>query len=158
MKPDLYGERVVLRAIRADDAEDLFEIYEHEQTIQQASEPTLTSLDMIHQMLESVVLLEKLNQSLEWAIVEKNSNKVIGICGLHAFSACRTCCEVGGLFNISYWKQGFMSEALSLLLLHAKSLGINQLIAGIDRGNVRSQALFEELGFAAKDGLFYYSL
>ncbi len=158
MKPDLYGERVVLRTIRADDADDLFEIYGHDKTMQYASDPTLTSLNMVHQMLESVVLLEKLNQSLEWAIVEKTSNKVIGVCGLHAFSACRTCCEVGCLLNVNYWKQGFMSEALGLLFLHAKSLGINQLIADIDRSNVRSKALFEKLGFAFKDGHFCYSL
>ncbi|MEX3070214.1 GNAT family N-acetyltransferase [Vibrio alginolyticus] len=158
MKPDLYGDCVILRTIRADDAYDLFEIYGHEQTMQFASDPTFTSLDMIHQMLESVVLLEKLNQSLEWAIVERTSDKVIGVCGLHAFSACRTSCEVGCLLNVSYWKHGFMSEALGLLFLHAKSLGINQLIADIDKGNFRSQAMFEKLGFVPQDGLYYYSL
>ncbi len=158
MKPDLYGERVVLRTIRSDDVDDLFEIYGHEQTMQFASDPTFTGLDMMQQMLESVLLLEELNESLEWAIVEKTSSKVIGICGLHAFSACRTSCEVGCLLNVIYWKQGYMSEALALLLSYAKSMGINQLIADIDIGNFRSKALFEKLGFKPKDDLFYYEL
>lgn len=158
MKPDLYGERVVLRTIQADDAVDLFEIYGHAQTMLFASDPVFTSLDMIHQMLESVTRLEQLNESLEWAIVEQTSNKVIGTCGLHTFSHCRSSCEVGCLLNIKYWKQGYMSEALGLLFSHAKSQGINQLFADIDEDNFRSRALFEKLGFEPKGALFHYSL
>ncbi len=47
-----------------------------------------------------------------------------------------------------------MSEALSLLFSHAKSLGIEKLYADIDEGNFRSQALFNKLGFKAKNGQF----
>ncbi|MGP8308713.1 GNAT family N-acetyltransferase [Vibrio sp. YIC-376] len=158
MKPDLYGERVFLRTIRVDDAEDLFEIYGHVQTMQFASDPTFTSLAMIHQMMESVTRLETLNESLEWAIVEQTSNKVIGTCGLHTFSHCRSCCEIGCLLNARYWNQGYMSEALGLLFSHAKSQGIYQLVADIDEDNFRSRALFEKLGFELKGALFHYSL
>ena len=154
MKPDLHGSRIVLRSIQTDDSDDLFEIYGDIQTMEFASDPVFTSKDMIVQMLESVVRLEKSGESLEWAIMEQATNKVIGTCGLHSFSDSGDSCEVGCLLNSSYWRQGYMSEALSLLIPHAKSLGIEKLYADIDEGNFQSQALFNKLGFKAKKGLF----
>ncbi|WP_025634960.1 GNAT family N-acetyltransferase, partial [Vibrio parahaemolyticus] len=137
---------------------DLFEIYGDIQTMEFASDPVFTSKDMIVQMLESVVRLEKSGESLEWAVIEQTTNKVIGTCGLHSFSDSGDSCEVGCLLNSSYWRQGYMSEALSLLFSHAKSLGIEKLYADIDEGNFRSQALFNKLGFKAQNGQFQRSL
>ncbi len=154
MKPDLHGSRIVLRSIQTDDSDDLFEIYGDIQTMEFASDPVFTSKDMIVQMLESVARLEKSGESWEWAVIEQATNKVIGTCGLHSFSNSGDSCEVGCLLNSSYWRQGYMSEALSLLISHAKSLGIEKLYADIDEGNFRSQALFDKLGFTAKNGLF----
>ncbi|ENP0866220.1 GNAT family N-acetyltransferase [Vibrio parahaemolyticus] len=154
MKPDLHGSRIVLRSIQTDDSEDLFEIYGDIQTMEFASDPVFTSKDLIVQMLESVVRLEKSGESLEWAVMEQATNKVIGTCGLHSFSDSGDSCEVGCLLNSSYWRQGYMSEALSLLFSHAKSLGIEKLHADIDEGNFRSQALFNKLGFKVKNGQF----
>ncbi|MFL0995587.1 GNAT family N-acetyltransferase [Vibrio parahaemolyticus] len=154
MKPDLHGSSIVLRSIQTNDSDDLFEIYGDIQTMEFASDPAFTSKDMIVQMLESVVRLEKSGESLEWAIMVQATNKVIGTCGLHSFSDNGDSCEVGCLLNSSYWRQGYMSEALSLLFSHAKSLGIERLYADIDEGNFRSQALFNKLGFKAKNGQF----
>ncbi|WP_274000462.1 GNAT family N-acetyltransferase, partial [Vibrio parahaemolyticus] len=137
---------------QTNDSDDLFEIYGDIQTMEFASDPVFTSKDMIVQMLESVVRLEKSGESLEWAIMDQATNKVIGTCGLHSFSDNGDSCEVGCLLNSSYWRQGYMSEALSLLFSHAKSLGIERLYADIDEGNFRSQALFNKLGFKAKNG------
>ncbi|PSW72612.1 N-acetyltransferase [Photobacterium sp. GB-50] len=154
MKPDLQGNRIVLRSIQPNDSDDLFEIYGDIQTMEFASDPVFTSKDLIVQMLESVVRLEKSGESLEWAVMEQTTNKVIGTCGLHSFSDKGDSCEVGCLLNSSYWRQGYMSEALSLLFFHAKSLGIEKLYADIDEGNFRSKALFNKLGFKAKNGQF----
>ncbi|EGQ8961589.1 GNAT family N-acetyltransferase [Vibrio parahaemolyticus] len=154
MKPDLHGSRIVLRSIQTDDSDDLFEIYGDIQTMEFASDSVFTSKDLIVQMLESVVRLEKSGESLEWAVMEQATNKVIGTCGLHNFSDSGDSCEVGCLLNSSYWRQGYMSEALRLLFSHAKSLGIQKLHADIDEGNFRSQALFNKLGFKVKNGQF----
>ncbi|MGY5732457.1 GNAT family N-acetyltransferase [Vibrio chemaguriensis] len=122
MKPDLHGSRIVLRSIQTNDSDDLFEIYGDIQTMEFASDPVFTSKDLIVQMLESVARLEKSGESLEWAIMDHATNKVIGTCGLHSFSDNGDSCEVGCLLNSSYWRQGYMSEALSLLFSHAQSL------------------------------------
>ncbi|WP_429196464.1 GNAT family N-acetyltransferase, partial [Aeromonas veronii] len=86
MKPDLTGTRIVLRTIGSQDAADLFEIYGNPLTMEFASDPCFTSPAMVPQMMASVVRLEQTGESLEWAIVEREDNKVIGTCGLHSFS------------------------------------------------------------------------
>ncbi|WP_429185494.1 GNAT family N-acetyltransferase [Aeromonas veronii] len=105
MKPDLSGTRIVLRTIGPQDAADLFEIYGNPLTMEFASDPCFTSPAMVVQMMASVVLLEQTEESLEWAIVERKSNKVIGTCGLHSFSEAGHCCEVGCLLNAAYLAQ-----------------------------------------------------
>jgi ribosomal-protein-alanine N-acetyltransferase len=140
MKPDLTGTRIVLRTIGPQDAADLFEIYGNPLTMEFASEACFTSPAMVVQMMASVVQLEQTDESLEWAIVERESNKVIGTCGLHSFSEAGHCCEVGCLLNAAYWRRGFMSEALGLLFAHASTLGVTRLTADIDADNVRSIA------------------
>ncbi|EGQ8066500.1 GNAT family N-acetyltransferase [Vibrio parahaemolyticus] len=154
MKPDLHGSRVILRSIQPKDRNDLFEIYGDIQTMEFASDPVFTSKDMIVQMLESVVQLERSGESLEWAIAERTTKKVIGTCGLHNFSDSGLSCEVGCLLNSSYWRHGYMSESLNVLFSHAKFLGIEILYADIDEGNFRSKALFKKLGFDAKKGQY----
>ncbi len=93
MKPDLTGTQVVLRTIGPHDTADLFEIYGNPLTMEFASDPCFTSPAMVAQMMASVVLLEQTGESLEWAIVERKSNKVIGTCGLHSFSEAGHSCE-----------------------------------------------------------------
>ncbi|HDZ8846770.1 MULTISPECIES: GNAT family N-acetyltransferase [Aeromonas] len=158
MKPDLTGSRIVLRTIGPQDAADLFEIYGNPLTMAFASDPCFTSPAMVVQMMASVVRLEQTGESLEWAIVEREGNKVIGTCGLHSFSEAGHCCEVGCLLNAAYWHRGFMSEALGLLFAHASTLGVTSLTADIDADNVRSIALFAKLGFKAHAGRYQRTL
>ena len=119
-----------------------------------ASDPCFTSPAMLMQMMASVMRLEQTGESLEWAIVEREGNKVIGTCGLRSFSEAGRCCEVGCLLNAAYWRRGFMSEALRLLFAYASTLGVTGLTADIDADNVRSIALFEKLGFKAHAGRY----
>lgn len=158
MKPNLLGSRVILRSIQISDIDDLFEIYGDIKTMEFASDPVFKSRNTVKKMLESVIRLEISNVSFEWAIADLSTNKVIGTCGIHNFSDCGQSCEVGCLLNSSYWQQGYMTEALSLLFSHSKSLGIGMLFADIDEGNIRSQALFKKLGFKAQSGRFQRTL
>lgn len=92
IKPDLTGRRIVLRTMDLQDAADLFEIYGTPLTMEFASDPCFTSPTMVAQMMASVVRLEQTGESLEWAIVEREGNKMIGTCGLHSFSEAVHCC------------------------------------------------------------------
>lgn len=154
MKPSLPGCKVSLRTIEQSDAADLLEIYGCELTMEFASDPVFRSLEAIHRMMESVQSLERSRESLEWAVVEASSGKVIGTCGLHGFGSRGTVCEVGCLLNSKFWRKGYMSEALTLLLSHAGSIGVKRVLADIDARNVRSIGFFESLGFVKREAMY----
>lgn len=141
--PTLKNHTLTLRAITQHDTNDLFEIYGDARVMEFASDPTFTTISMVKQMMESVNKLKASGKSYEWAIVENQSRKVIGTCGIHSFSDCGTVCEVGCLLNASFWRQGIMFEALLLLFQHAKESGIKTVVADIDGDNHSSIALFE---------------
>ncbi|WP_394248528.1 GNAT family N-acetyltransferase [Vibrio profundi] len=159
MKPSLQGMKVELKCLRTADAQDLFEIYGNEATMEFASDEVFESIDTVHEMLESVSEMEASGDALEWAIECKIENKVVGTCGLHTFSLCGRECEIGCLVNSQFWRQGYMSEALPLLLEYAKSQGIKKLLADIDSPNYRSIGLFAKNGFQQRrDGKYYLLL
>ncbi|EGU53109.1 hypothetical protein VINI7043_25527 [Vibrio nigripulchritudo ATCC 27043] len=153
-KPSLYGSKVTLRSVIHKDTHDLFEVYGNQQVMKYASDPVFTSIDMMEQMLNSVTKLEDAKESYEWAVVDNQTGKVIGTCGLHSFSDCRQLCEIGCLLNLRFWGQGYMYHVLTLLLEYAKSQDIKTITADIDPCNVRSQALFKRLGFENQQGVF----
>ncbi|MDP2571711.1 GNAT family N-acetyltransferase [Vibrio penaeicida] len=152
--PTLKSHTLTLRAITQHDTNDLFEIYGDTRVMEFASDPTFTTISMVKQMMESVNKLKASGESYEWAIVENQSRKVIGTCGIHSFSECGTVCEVGCLLNASFWRKGIMSDALLMLFRHAKNLGISSLLADINKDNTRSIDLFVKLGFNQAGGVY----
>ncbi|MGF1689158.1 GNAT family N-acetyltransferase [Photobacterium japonica] len=164
MIPTLQGVRLTLRPIMFSDREDLFAIYGNAEVMKYTDEPPFPTLETVDQMLASVTALERADASYEWAITlvsdgasDKSTDtrervittreKMIGTCGLHSFNDDRTQCEVGCMLNAHYWRQGYMTEALQVLMDHAATLGITELWAEIDAANVASISLFTHLGF-----------
>ncbi|MBW3696707.1 N-acetyltransferase [Vibrio sp. T187] len=156
MKPQLHGSKVKLRCIEHSDAGDLFEIYSNEATMEFASEPVLESESVLKQKLTEGKEAEESGDLYEWAIECATLGKVVGTCELHSFSLCGRECEIACLVNSSFWRKGYMSEALQLVLEYAQSQGIKKLIADIDSQNYRSIGLFAKNGFKSRgDGKYY---
>jgi len=159
MKPSLQGIKVELKCLRTADVQDLFEIYGNEATMEFASDEVFESIDTVHEMLESASQMEESGEALEWAIECKTEKKVIGTLGLHTFSLCGRECEIGCLVNSQFWRKGYMSDALPLVVEYAKAQGIKKLLANIDSPNYRSIGLFSKNGFQARrDGKYYLLL
>ncbi|GGO69502.1 GNAT family N-acetyltransferase [Bowmanella pacifica] len=159
MLPTLVGHRLYLRHINTADADALFSLYADANTMRFAADPVFTHMDMMQQMLSSVASLYASGESYEWALVLSDSEHIVGTCGLHSFNTERTRCEVGCLLASPFWGQGLMQDALSLLLSHAKQLGITHLLADIEPQNHRARRFFTKLGFHCDaNGLFSLEL
>ncbi|MFD2178442.1 GNAT family N-acetyltransferase [Veronia pacifica] len=158
MKAEIESSKTILKTLTADDTNDLMNIYGDPDTMEFGSDPVFTSQDMVEQLLKSIADFEKNGFSYEWGIVEKETQRVIGTCGLHSFTPCRTRCEVGCLLNSDYWRLGYMSDALTALFSHAASIDITELVADIDSKNTRSIGLFTKLGFIRQPSSYLYIL
>lgn len=150
--PCLRGDRIELRSMRRDDAAALFEIYGDPVVMRYTDEDPFPNLETVSLMLRSVQALLSEGASLEWGIAPAGDGSLVGTCGLHSFDQSLNKAEVGCLLRRSAWGNGYMNEAINLLIIYAKNtLGSSQLVANVAPGNQRAQRLFEHLGFRRSD-------
>lgn len=146
--PCLRGDRIELRCMRRDDASALLDIYGDPVVMRYTDEDPFPDVGIVFRMLQSAHTLLSEGKSLEWAIVPVDGGSLIGTCGLHSFDTSLDQAEVGCLLKQSAWGNGYMKEAINLLMLYAKtSLGLAKLIADVHPDNGRAQRLFKHLGF-----------
>lgn len=133
-----------------DDAAALLEIYGDPRVMHYTDEPPFPDLATVSVMLASVRRLRNSGESLEWAIVLRGTDELIGTCGLHAFDGARA--EIGCLLKQAAWGKGYMAEAINLLTQHAAhTLQLTELLADVAPANKRAQGLFRKLGYLADD-------
>jgi len=147
--PVLSSSRLILRAMLDADNADLFAIYGDPVVMQYTGEVPFPHMGTVRLMLESVRRLLDAGESLEWAIVLRDSGTVIGTCGLHGFDRKKGSAQTGCLLRRDAWGHGYMSEALGLVMDYAaKELRLRFLIADVSPENALARRLFRHLGFA----------
>ncbi|MCR6739320.1 GNAT family N-acetyltransferase [Aeromonas dhakensis] len=159
--PSLSTPRLLLRTLDAKDSADLFAIYGDPLVMRFVGEPPFPSLATVAQMLASVERLLAAGESLEWGLVARDSERLIGTCGLHSFAneAGLRQAEVGCMLARRHWGEGWMAEALTALIAYARQLGLATLLADIEPDNLPSQRLFRRLGFVwQQDGCYRLAL
>lgn len=99
---------------------------------------------------------ESYNQKmLNFQIVEKQSNTIIGNCGFHSWNPQHHRAEIGYALNSDEFKnKGFMKEALGKILQYGfNELDMNRIEALIDENNTPSKKLLEYFGFTREGNL-----
>ena len=138
------------------DADELFAIYGDPEVMEFASDEPFRDVGTVSLMLNSVDRLHKSGESIEWAVVEAATGRLVGTCGLHSFDRGERSAEVGCMLVRDMWGHGFMSEALPAIFAYAQgSLEVGLLLAEIDEPNFRSRSLFVKLGFNPVSATMY---
>jgi len=142
--PRLETERLVLRQIRASDADALFAFFSDEEVSSKRHRSVEESQAFIHQLQRWY----QTRENVEWGITRKGDDMLIGTCGFYAFDEGFHRAEIGYELLKACWRQGIMSEALTAILTFAfTAMGLHRIEAVVDEGNERSQGLLRKLGF-----------
>jgi RimJ/RimL family protein N-acetyltransferase len=150
-------DRLLIRPMRPDDAEDLHEVYSDVETMAYlTSEIPRVVDDTRAWMAPKVAQQERYGISL-WSVVERASGKVIGDCGLQTEDETLSEVELGFRFNRRYWGRGYALEACAACVAVAfDQLGLQRLVAGTDRDNARGRRLLERLGMRhVREGVWF---
>ena len=108
----------------------------------------MTDVSEARQMLINIQKNNRNGSALQIGIQRKSDQALIGTCALHNLHLNSKRAEIGYALGRTYWRQGYMREALTVLIDYAfKSLGLNRLEADIDPRNAASENLLELLGF-----------
>jgi len=155
---NLATKRLIIRPISLADKNEVFEYRSDSETNKyQGWIPTTVS------DVETFIgkLSKKINEPGTWfqfAIVEKETNKIIGDLGIHFFDNENRQVEIGITVHRDFQNKGYAKEAVIRVIdCLFKELNKHRITASIDPDNENSIRLVERIGFR-KEGHFVESL
>ncbi|MDY0151301.1 MAG: GNAT family protein [Candidatus Cloacimonas sp.] len=141
----LVGEKCYLSPISIEDVEKYTE-WVNDMEIGQFM---LFSATVLDQDKERKSLQHMMEHSTVFAIIEKDTNKVIGNCGLHNLSDVHRHATFGIFIGEkTFWNQGIGTEATALMLDFAFNiLNLNNISLEVCAYNKRATRSYEKVGF-----------
>jgi ribosomal-protein-alanine N-acetyltransferase len=155
--PTLTSQRLRLRALRPQDAADLFAVLSDPLVTEYYELQTLDNIAEAAQLLGLFAAAAERLESFRWAITLLENDQLIGTCALLNINTRHARCELSYDLASQYWRQGYMSEVLELLLPLAFSrLRLQRIQATVPVGNAGSLRLLRKFGFQTEGLLREY--
>jgi [ribosomal protein S5]-alanine N-acetyltransferase len=152
--PKLVTERLLLRQLTPDDAEDIFLLRSDETVNKYLDRPKAATLEEAQQFIGRINSAIYNQQSFFWAISLHGHERLIGTICLWNFSPGKDKAEIGYELLPAYHAKGIMQEALSMVVEFAfQILELTTIEAWTVHQNVPSIRLLERNGFERNPGL-----
>ncbi len=169
-KPPVLGtDRLILRQMRPDDAEDMFEYASRDDVTKYLTWKPHDSLRTTKSYLNLITAKYRRGEFYDWAVVLRDPDggegKMIGTCGFTSFDLNNSSAEAGYVINPAYRGRGYAPEALCRVERFAFcELGLHRLESRYIVGNDSSRRVMEKAGMKFEgirrggvriDGSFY---
>lgn len=145
--PTLYTERLILRPLSVLDADDMFE-YSRTPYV-----GPLAGWEPHKSVSETIIVIRNLITPRTqydigvWAIVEKQSGKMIGTIELYNHTPLFKA-ELGYALSPKYWGMGIVPEAANEVISYGfEYLSLKRIEVGIFVNNIQSKRVCEKTGF-----------
>jgi ribosomal-protein-alanine N-acetyltransferase len=152
--PTLNTARLVLRPLTSADAPALFVLRSDPRVMQYVPRPLAT------EVADAAALIEMMNEAtgrsemLNWGIVLRSSDELIGTIGLYGLQPENHRGEIGYMLHPAQQGQGFMQEAVTAVLDYGfEVLSLHSVEGVIDPQNEASARVLQRAGFV-QEGLF----
>ncbi|MEY8758303.1 GNAT family N-acetyltransferase [Chryseobacterium tongliaoense] len=146
--PVLETERLSLRQLTQNDAEDLFEYFSLDEVMEYYDLETFTRLQDAENLINHFNTQFENKKGFRWAIELKSEKKVIGTCGYHNWFHEHFKAELGYELHPEFWRQSYMKEAmLPILTFGFETMHLHRIEAFIDPANISSEKLLLSSGF-----------
>ncbi len=154
--PLLSANRLSLRQISEEDAEEIFLLRSNNKVMQFLDRPLAQSLQDAFKLIKKINDDLINNDGITWAITLDNQSKLIGTIGYWKITKEHSRAEIGYLLHPDFQGKGLMQEALSKVLdygfcnmkLHSIEANVNpdnsSSIKLLERNNFMREAYFKE--------------
>jgi [ribosomal protein S5]-alanine N-acetyltransferase len=151
--PVIETERLILRQITRDDAEDIFKYLSDENVMKYYGLEPFKSIDEAVEEIGWYQSTFDEGSGVRWGITLKGHGKVIGSCGFLNKVPQHYRSEIGFELSKDHWGKGIANEALAVVIHYGfEQLNLQRIQALIEPPNLSSQKLVEKNGFI-KEGL-----
>jgi ribosomal-protein-alanine N-acetyltransferase len=152
-QPSFETPRLRLRPLSGRDAADLHAVFSDPETTRYLDFATCRSLhDTMKRIGMATIVMPQWHAT--WAIVLRESGRVIGILNYHHRESWHCRLEIGYVLARPYWRCGMMREAVQPLLRYCfEDLGMHRIEATIVPDNLAGIRFAESLGFQQESGI-----
>lgn len=145
---ELETERLLLRRITADDADEILELRGNAETMKFIPRPLATckedALDHVNMINEKI----ENNTGINWAITLKGNPKLLGIIGHYRIQPENYRAEIGYMILPEFQGKGIISESLQAVIAYGfDEMKLHSIEAIIDPGNTASESVLIKNGF-----------
>ena len=147
--PELKTERLLLRRLTMDDAQEIFFLRSDKQVMEYIDREPATSVRQAEEYIQHINDNIDNNEAIMWAIALKdNPAKLVGTICFWQIKKEHYRTETGYVLHPAYWRKGIMKEALKKIVEYGFStLRLHSIEAHITPLNVASAAILEAAGF-----------
>ncbi len=147
--PILTADRLTLRPMHPTDATDMFDYSKREEVTKFLLWSPHRSVEYTRDYLEYIQNRYALGDFYDWAVIERESGRMIGTCGFTRIDAPNNSCEIGYVINPDFSSRGYATEAARCVLDFAFSkLSLHRAEAKFMKGNDASLAVMKKLGMS----------
>lgn len=151
--PTLDAARVRLRWLEERDLGNLFALFAEPEVARFWPWPAFVAPAQAETLLSDIRAGFTDRRLLQWGVVRRDDDRVIGTCLLAAVDRVHRRAEIGFALARPLWGSGLMIDAVGRLIDFAFGLlGFTRLEADVDPRNLASLRLLERLGFR-REGL-----
>jgi RimJ/RimL family protein N-acetyltransferase len=141
--PVMQTERLVMRALRVEDAEALHPMYSDVDANTYGTHPATTTIAETREQMAKRVADTTWRA---WAITLKGDDTAIGTVACYEKRQGKVT-EIGYILKRAYWGNGYVTEAIASLIDLLFAEGQRRIFADTDPDNTPSIAVVERLGF-----------
>ena len=152
--PELFTERLHLRRVLESDVAEIYRLRSDPRVLQYLDRDPCPDLETARKWIAMVSGLVDNNEAIQWAVSEKDGEKLMGYIGLWRMTPEHHRGEIGYALLPEYFRKGVMKEALRETIRYAFSgMKLHSIEAKISPGNEASIRLVEGCGFV-REGYF----
>ena len=145
--PRLQTERLLLRPMERSDFADLYDYARREDTSRYLVWTPHPSPDYTRNYLAMIARLYRKGQFFDWAIVERQSGRMIGTCGFTKLDLQNRVGEIGYVLNPTRHGRGYATEAVMRVLEYGFfELQLNRVEGRYMVENMPSRRVMERCG------------
>lgn len=145
--PVIETPRLILRKMEKQDSADMYEYACREETTRYLLWNPHPSINYTKSYLNMVQKMYRTGGYYDWAVIEKESGRMIGTCGFARLDDRHGIGEVGYVLNAAFRHHGYATEAASAVIEFGfRRLGLNRIEARYMVENTASRRVMEHCG------------
>ncbi|MGE5607111.1 MAG: GNAT family N-acetyltransferase [Bacteroidota bacterium] len=157
--PRYETERLVMRKLTMEDAEDVFEYASNPEVSKYVTWETHRTINDSISFIKMTIEKYEHEAIGDWGLEYKANGKLIGTCGFVNWNKQHHWAGIGYVLSRDYWNRGIMTEAASVIIRHGfEKMDLNRIEAHHMIENIASGRVMQKVGMTFEGvvrGLFF---